>query len=40
MVSSREGFLLSENATFGRGSAGTECLISFCLNTSGEGHLG
>ena len=40
MVSSREGFLFSEKAVFGQGSAGVECSISICLNTSGEGHLG
>ena len=40
MISLREGFLFSENADFGWGSAGVECLISVCLNTSGEGCLG
>ena len=40
MVSSREGFLLSENAALGRGNAGAECSINVCLNTSGDGLLG
>ena len=40
MVSSREGFLYSENAAFGQGNAGTECSIKVCLNTSEEGRLG
>ena len=40
MVSSREGFLFSENVAFGRGSVGVECSTSICLNTSGESCLG
>ena len=36
MVSSREGFLFSDIAAFGRGSVGAECSIRVCLNTLGD----
>ena len=38
MLSLREGFLFSEKVAFGQGSAGAECSINACLNTSGDGH--
>ena len=40
MVSSRDGFLFSENAVAGQGNAGAECSGVVCLNTSGVVHLG
>ena len=40
MVSSRDGFLSSEDAAEGHGKAGVECSITVCLNTSGVVRLG
>ena len=40
MVSSKDGFLLTENAALGGGKAGVECSVTIVLKTSGEDHLG
>ena len=40
MVSSRDGFLFTENAALGCGNAGVECSFTDVLKTSGEDRLG
>ena len=40
MVSSRDGFLFSENAALGRGNAGVECSTIVVLKMSGGDRLG
>ena len=39
-MSSRDGFLFTENAALGWGKAGVECPFIVVPKTSGEGHLG
>ena len=40
MVSSRDGFLLTDRAAVGRGRAGVECSATVILKTSGEDRRG